>query len=127
MVETAFVTIFLLILVTGIIDIGRAIFTNIAIQEAAQEAAFYAAFDQNATVVSVQQRAVDSTSSPALDVTDVAVSCVLVPKTMKNASRVSVTVSHSVDLVTPLIGQWIGSIDLAKTAEAERFYETCPA
>src|SRR5690606_41317277 len=65
-VETAFITIFLLILVTGIIDVGRAIFTNISIQEAAQEAAVYAAFDESVTVADIAHRAVDSTRSPAL-------------------------------------------------------------
>ncbi|HLT96561.1 MAG TPA: TadE/TadG family type IV pilus assembly protein, partial [Acidimicrobiia bacterium] len=96
-VETAFITIFLLILVTGIIDVGRAIFTNISIQEAAQEAAVYAAFDESVTVADIAQRAVDSTSSPALNVGDVQVSCVPVPKSVKNGSRVSVTVSYSLD------------------------------
>lgn len=126
-VETAFITIFLLILVTGIIDVGRAIFTNISIQEAAQEAAVYAAFDESVTVADIAQRAVDSTSSPALNVGDVQVSCVPVPKSVKNGSRVSVTVSYSLDPITPFVGQWIGSFDLTKTAEAERFYDTCPA
>jgi len=63
----------------------------------------------------------------SLNVGDVQVSCVPVPKSVKNGSRVSVTVSYSLDPITPFVGQWIGSFDLTKTAEAERFYDTCPA
>lgn len=124
----AFMAIFLLILVTGIIDIGRAIFTNISIQEAAQEGAFYSAFEPGVTVAQIEQRAVDSTSSPALSTSDVAVSCVTETKSKKNGSRVTVTVSHELNLITPFLSQWWGGvIDLEKTAEAERFFDTCPS
>lgn len=126
-VEMAFMTIFLLILVTGIIDLGRAIYTNISIQEAAQEGAFYASFEEGVTVGQVTQRVVDSTSSPAIDPGDVSVGCVTETKSKKNGTRVTVTVDYKLDLVTPLVGQWLGgSLDLQKRVEAERFFETCP-
>lgn len=127
-VEMAFMAIFLLILVTGIIDIGRAIFTNISIQEAAQEGAYYSAFEPTVTVAQIQQRAVDSTSSPALSIADVAVVCVPEAKSIRNGARVTVTVSHELDLITPFLSQWWGGvIDLEKAAEAERFFDNCPA
>ena len=85
-VGTAFITIFLLILVTGIIDVGRAIFTNISIQEAAQRRRSTPPSTESVTVADIAQRAVDSTSSPALNVGDVQVSCVPVPKSVKNGS-----------------------------------------
>jgi Flp pilus assembly protein TadG len=128
-VEMAFMTIFLLIMVTGIIDLGRAIFTNISIQEAAQEGAFYGSFEENVTEAQIAQRVADSTSSPTIDpVNDVTVDCVAATKSKKNGTRVTVTVDHELDLVTPLVGQWLGgSLNLQKVAEAERFYETCPS
>jgi Flp pilus assembly protein TadG len=128
-VEMAFMTIFLLIMVTGIIDLGRAIFTNISIQEAAQEGAFYGSFEENVTEAQIAQRVADSTSSPTIDpVNDVTVDCVAATKSKKNGTRVTVEVEHDLDLVTPLVGQWLGgSLTLQKTAEAERFFETCPS
>ena len=118
---------FLVILVMGIIDIGRAIFTDISIQEAAQEGAFYGAFEPGVTVAQIEQRAVDSTSSPALTTADVAVSCVEETRPKKSGSRVTVTVTHELQLLTPIIGPWFGgAMDLEKTAEAERFFEDCP-
>lgn len=124
----AFMTIFLLILVTGIIDIGRAIFTNISIQEAAQEGAFYGSFEEAATASQIRQRAVDSTSSPSLDIDKITVKCATASKSIKNGARVSVTVDHRLDLITPFVGQWLGGVlDLSKTAEAERFFDSCPS
>lgn len=123
----AFMAVFLVILVTGIIDIGRAIFTDIAIQEAAQEGAFYGAFEPGVTVAQIEQRAVDSTSSPALTTGDVTVGCVSETKSKKNGTRITVTVNHRLQLITPIIGPWFGGeMELEKTAEAERFFETCP-
>ena len=119
---------FLLILVTGIIDLGRAVFTNISIQEAAQEGAFFGAFEGDATVAEIEQRAIDSTSSPALTTDEISVGCAAAGKSIKNGTRVSVTVTHELELITPFVGQWLGgSMDLEKTAEAERFFDTCPA
>ena len=124
----AFMCFFLLILVTGIIDLGRAVFTNISIQEAAQEGAFYGAFESGATAAEIEQRAIDSTSSPTLTTDDVTVTCVAAGKSIKNGTRITVQVTHELELVTPFIGQWLGgSMDLEKTAEAERFFTDCPA
>ncbi|HLT97030.1 MAG TPA: TadE/TadG family type IV pilus assembly protein, partial [Acidimicrobiia bacterium] len=41
-VEMAFVAMFLILLVTGVADLGRAIFTYIGVQEAAEEGTMYA-------------------------------------------------------------------------------------
>lgn len=124
----AFTAVFLFILVTGIVDLGRAIFTNISIQEAAQEGASYAAFQENVTVVQIRQRAVDSTSAPALTTSDVSVACNTESKSKKNGTRVTVTVSYDLDLITPYVGQWFGGgLTLSKAATAERYFSTCPS
>lgn len=127
-VETALLSIFILILLSGIIDLGRAVFNNISIQEAAQEGALYAAFEEDVTVAEIEARAAASTSSPQLTVDDVSVICETVAKSKRNSSRVTVTVSYDLDLVTPFVGEWLGgSISLEKAAESERFYPACPA
>lgn len=128
MVEMAFTAVFLFILLTGIIDLGRAIFTNISIQEAAQEGASYAAFEETVTVIQIKQRAVDSTSAPTLSTSDVSVACTAESKSKKNGTRVTVTVSYDLDLITPYVGQWFGGgLTLSKAAEAERYFDTCPS
>lgn len=124
----AITAVFLVILVMDIIDIGRAIYTNISIQEAAQEGAFYASFEESVTVNEVKKRVIDSTSSPALTTAEVTVACSTQTKSKKNGARVTVTVAHDLDLLTPIVGQWWGgTLTLTKAAEAERFYTTCPA
>lgn len=126
-VETALVTIFLLILVTGIIDLGRAIFNDISIQDAAQEGAFYGAFEENVTIEGIEERAAASTSSPVLSSDDVTAVCSPLTKSKVDGGRVEVTVTYQLDLVTPFVGEWLGgSLTLHKTAESERFYP-CPS
>lgn len=127
-VETALVSIFLLILVTGIIDLGRAVFNNISIQEAAQEGAFYGAFEEDVTVGEIEVKSATSTSAPVLTVDNVSVQCVPVTKTKRDGGELRVTVTYEMDLVTPFVGDWLGgTISLEKTAESERFYPTCPS
>lgn len=119
--------VFLLILITGIIDLGRGIFTNISIQEAAQEGAFYASFDPDADVAAIEARAIASTSSPALTPGEITVNCVGDVRSLRNGARVTVTVTHDLALITPFVGQWMGgSLTLSKTAEADRFFDSCP-
>ncbi len=63
MVEFAFSTLFLLILLAGVVDIGRAYFTFIALRDAAQEgASFGSAFPTFCT--QIRERIKDTSSSP---------------------------------------------------------------
>jgi Flp pilus assembly protein TadG len=127
-VEMAFMTMFLIILVTGIIDLGRAIYTNISVQEAAQEGAFYGGFEETVTKSDIVDRTVGSTGSITLDPADVVVTCNAITRGKRNAARVQVDVSYDLTLITPVVGQWLGgTLTLNKTAEAERFYTDCPA
>jgi Flp pilus assembly protein TadG len=127
-VEMAFMTMFLIILVTGIIDLGRALYTNISVQEAAQEGAFYGGFEEVVTKSDIVDRTVGSTGSITLDPTDVIVTCSAITRGKRNAARVQVDVSYDLNLITPVVGQWLGgTLTLNKTAEAERFYTDCPA
>jgi len=96
-VETVFVTAFILIpLLAGIVDLGRALYVSITLEEVAQEAATFAAFE-GGTVVQTQQRAVDATTFPVLSVADVSRTCTPVPRFRGAASRVTVNIEFTLD------------------------------
>lgn len=118
-VEMAFVALFLVLLVTGIADVGRAIFTYIGIQDAAQEGAMFASYE-HADRDEIRERARASISYPELDGADINVTCALDGKTM------TVTVSHDVDMVTPVIGQLFGGkIELERSFTGDVLGGTC--
>ena len=103
LIEAAIVIPFLLLLVLGVVDLGRAFFDSAAVQEAAQEGVIYAARNPGDPAGAIA-RAEDTIQSP--DFTgSVTVTC---PAT----DQVTVTVSYTFTLITPLIGNMIGDIDL---------------
>lgn len=126
-VEMAITLALLLWLVLGLIDMGRAIFTNIALQDAAQAAVSHAAFTEDASIASVESVAIASTDdSPTLTSADIDVACTLVPRASRDAARVRVVVSYDLDFITPLVGPAMGgSIQLTKLLEAERYFDDC--
>jgi Flp pilus assembly protein TadG len=109
--ETALVLPFLLLLTLGVVDIGRAYFDAARIQEAAQEGAMYAALNPGSPTDAIA-RAEEVNAKP--DVTGaVTVTC---PAT----DQVTVTVSYTFDLVTPLIGNLLGStLDLSHSETSQ--------
>lgn len=131
-VEFALFAMFLILLVCGIVDLGRGLYTAIALEEAVQEGAIYAAFtdDVAGTPVTgddIRNRVVASTSSPQLTIGDVSVTCVDQARTKQSGSRVTVEVSHTVDLITPFISDWFGeTLTLERGAVVDRFFSDCP-
>lgn len=131
-VEFAMFAMFLILLVAGIVDLGRGLYTAIALDEAVQEGAMFAAFTEDlagtpVTGADIEARVIASTSSPQLTTDDVTVSCVSQTRSKQSASRVTVQVSHTVDLITPFISDWFGgSLTLQRTAVVDRFFEVCP-
>lgn len=119
LVETAIVTIFLVILATGIIDVGRLLFTTISLNDATQEGAYYAAFTQEANPTSVQDYVRVTVDSPDLSASPVTVTCSDVNRQLRDAGTVTVQIQHQVDLLTPLLG---GQVTLTREAESERLY-----
>lgn len=130
LVELALVTPLLLLLAFGIIDLGRALYTHVTIQEAAQEGALYASFapgDQTATV----QRVLESVQNPALVADEVTVTCfpVLISDPADpgfdplDFPDVSVRVFHDLDLITPIASWFGGSITLASEVTATVYSE----
>lgn len=119
----AFTLVLLVLLATGVADLGRALFTYIGVQDAAQEGAVYGSFkptDEAAIIA----RAVNSIDYPALADDDVAVTCPDGSPTGGN--RIAVEVTHEVNLMTPIIGQMFGgSIHLSREFIGETFLNEC--
>ena len=133
-VEMAFVTIFLALLVTGIIDVGRAIFVSVALADAAQEGVTFLAFTDEiggseVTEAQVIERVTSSISAPDLDpATDVRVWCIPVPRADVDGATVEVLVRHDLELITPIVGQMLGgSITLQRRAVGERLIGPPPS
>ena len=131
-VEFALFAMFLVLLVSGIVDLGRGLYTAIALDEAVQEGAIFAAFTDDVvgtpvTGDDIKARVVASTSSPQLAVGDVTVTCVDQARSKQSGSRVTVEVSHTVDLITPFISDWFGgTLTLEREAVVDRFFAACP-
>jgi Flp pilus assembly protein TadG len=129
-VEMAFVTMFLLVLLLGIVDVGRAIVANISVRDAVQDGASYFAYTENATAADVEARVRAAVSSPDLSTaaTTVAVHCGPDPRDLLDGSRIRIDVTHDVDMITPIVGPLLGGeITLSPSSEADRFFDFCPA
>jgi Flp pilus assembly protein TadG len=127
-VEMAIASMFLLVLVLGIVDLGRAITTNISVRDAVQEGAMYGAFTRDVTTAEIDARVKASVSEPDLTTASITVYCEADPRDLQDGTRVRVEMIYDVDLITPIVGPALGgTITLEPTAEADRFYDTCPA
>ena len=125
-VEMAIVSMFLLVLLLGIVDIGRAITTNISLRDAVQEGASYAAYTEDVSDASIQNKIINSVSSPNVSTASFAMSCIEESRELQGGSIVTIDVTYDVDLITPIVGTMLGgSITLSPSAEADRFFETC--
>jgi Flp pilus assembly protein TadG len=123
----AIVSMFLLVLVLGIVDLGRAITTNISVRDAVQEGAMYGAFTRDVTTAEIDARVKASVSEPDLTTASITVYCEADPRDLQDGTRVRVEMIYDVDLITPIVGPALGgTITLEPTAEADRFYDTCP-
>lgn len=122
-VEMAFLAILLFILAAGTVDLGRALFTYIAVQDAAQEGTLYASYRPE-DAGPVRDRVVDSTDFPALDPANVEVSCP--GGTPTGGDTIAVRVTHEVDLFTPIVGNFLGgSIELSSEHVGQVFNGEC--
>lgn len=123
LVETAMVLTFLLIVVLGVVDFGRALAMHIAVRDASQEGSLVAAFAPAESTRIVDQT-LDAGASVPIEVADIAIICGFSPAT------VTVEVTHELDLVTPIIGPMFGgSISLVGSETATVFSsdQTCVA
>jgi hypothetical protein len=123
LVEMALLTPLLLLLVFGIVDLGRALYTHVTIQEAAQEGALYGSFAPGDHIDTVA-RVVDSVNNPTLVSGEVTVMCVPVdPLDPADSPDIVVRVSHDLDLITPISNWFGGTVTLASEVTATIFAE----
>jgi Flp pilus assembly pilin Flp len=127
MVEMAAVTVFLILLVLGIVDLGRVIFTNISLRDAVQEGASYAAYTEEATASDIEATIVNAVSSPDLSIATISLYCSPDPRDLQDGSRVRIQMTYDIDLITPIVGAMLGgSMSLSPDAEVDRFFADCP-
>lgn len=120
-VEMAMMMLFLFLLIAGIFDLGRALYTLIGLQEAAQEGAIYGSFEPTGDI---QERVKSSITFPQLEDENVTVTCPGPSPTGREL--IEVTVDYDVDLTAPIISQWLGgTINLTRTFTGEVFLGTC--
>lgn len=130
LVELALVTPLLLLLAFGVIDLGRALYTHVTIQEAAQEGALYGSFAPDDWDITTQ-RVLESVQNPALVAAEVTVTCFPVLITdptdpdfdPADFPEISVRVAHDLDLITPIASWFGGSLTLASEVTATVFSE----
>jgi Flp pilus assembly protein TadG len=123
----AMVAMFLLVLLLGIVDVGRAISANISIRDAVQDGTSYGAYTRDATADDIKDRVRAAVSSPDLSTAAIEVYCDLDERDLVDGTRIRVELSYDVDLITPIMGAALGgAINLSPSAEADRFFEECP-
>lgn len=126
-VEMAFVAIFLFILVAGIVDLGRAYITRIAVHDAAQEGAMYGSYrptDAN----EIRARVISTTDNPDLSGATIEVTCPegLPVEAPVGGRKIAVRVTYRLDLITPIVGSMLGGhIDLTREHVGTVFSGEC--
>jgi len=107
LVEFALTLLILLLLVFGLIDLGRAVYTASVIQAAAQAGARAGLVSLTGVTAAVQAKLI------GLDVTQAQISTV-----MLTSERIEVQVTYELELITPLIAQLVadGRLDLQSSA-----------
>jgi Flp pilus assembly protein TadG len=115
LVETALVLPILLLILMGIFDFGRAVFAFNAVSNAAREAARVAIVNQNTTgVVEEGKGAAIGLPPDAVDVTFTLPDC---GGAVRIGCTARVQVDHDWSAITPIIGSFIGPIQLSSTTE----------
>lgn len=117
LVEFAITLVILLILLAGLIDTGRALFTYLALRESAEEGALYGSTDPSDTAA-IEERAVNSSDMVRGFETDVNVQVnVIGAACTGNAIVVTVTYANF-PLTMPFLGTIIGSQTIPISATA---------
>jgi Flp pilus assembly protein TadG len=119
LVEVAAGLVFLLILLAGVVDLGRALYTRVTLLDAAEEGAMYGAGIPSDTS-GIESRIRDYTLGP-IDFTDsdqVDISIDVVGSACAG-NLLQVTVSHEMMITTPFLGTVLGSQTIPITGVAE--------
>jgi Flp pilus assembly protein TadG len=103
LVEVAIAMPMLILILAGILDLGRAYFTYVALTDAAAEGAAYAAINPSQTI-QIVERAVDS--SNGLVTLEPAMITVQSPS-LTAGSPITVSVAYDYDILTPIIQTFV--------------------
>lgn len=119
LVETVVIIPALLVLVMGVIDVGRLLSTSAKVQEAAQEGALFASYSPG-DHLDTRDRIVDSLGDFNLDTTKIEVVCA-------PDDAIEVSIDHDVDLLTPWISSMLGNtVTISGQAVGKNFTDdTC--
>jgi Flp pilus assembly protein TadG len=105
--EFAISLVVLLILIAGIVDLGRAFFTYIALRDAAQEAAIYGAINP-ADTTEIQNRGL-AVLSNRVDTSSVTITPVVTGTCNNSVNNIEVTVQfNNFTITTPFLGTLVG-------------------
>ena len=118
--EVALLLPFLLLITMGIVDLGRIMYFQLGVQEAAQEGIVYASIEPD-DPTGVLARTMEAMSVPELQPGSVVVTC-------PSSTTVEVTVTHQLDLITPVISQMVGGTFTATSEATTQVFsltETC--
>jgi Flp pilus assembly protein TadG len=116
--ELAIMMVFLLIMLAGVVDVGRAFFSYIAIRDGAQEGALVGSIDPANDCTVITNRVRESSNFPVdmSDNTIITVDCRL-PASYCVGEEVGVSVSYvNFPLIMPFMGTLLGSQTVTITA-----------
>jgi len=121
LVEFALVLPILLLMLTGTIDLGRILFTYIALEDAAQEGAIYGAHE-SVPESNITARVRSSSNHAEVTGATVAIACSVTP----SPGTIAVTTSYQLPLITPVISSILGgTVELRATFIGTNFKERC--
>lgn len=118
--EVALLLPFLLLITMGIVDLGRIMYFQLGVQEAAQEGIVYASIEPD-DPTGIVARTMEAMSVPDLAPGSTVVTC-------PAPTTVMVTVTHQVDLITPVVSQMVGGSFTASSEATTQVFsltETC--
>lgn len=124
LVELALVLPILLILLVGTIDVGRLLFASVAMEEAAQEGALYAAFEPSPSPTledAVRARVQASSNADEVSAATVSASCAPSP----SPGAITVTAEYDYPLITPIADMLGTTVTIGATVTAPDVKGTC--
>jgi Flp pilus assembly protein TadG len=122
LVEFAIILPILLLMFMGAVDLGRALFVQVALEEAAQEGVVYASHNPKKSGLPSSAGTIEYRATRSSDATEVRNATV----TYSCGTNVSVRLAYSMPVLTPGIRELLGgSVLISASATATRFGGSC--